>query len=182
MTDEIVPAHPLLKGLVECGRGESSIVFDKGDDIAVYKIVMCPVTYAFLTSSERPVGSHYPIVFADHGEIGKTSHGYPMHLLEMEKLYPLPDNSEAQVLAKKIHVAYLEGCHRWSNLAGDMGQMALYAMTRTPMGFSIDIQEALSRLSSFVQDFQAIPDLLSRNNLMMRKDGTLVFSDPVFLG
>lgn len=182
VTAERLPDHPLLRGCRELGRGESSIVFDKGDDEAVYKVVMCPAAYDFLASPERPVGDHYPRVFADHGIIGYTSLGYPMHLLEIEKLYPLPEDSSAEAVAQKIRIAYLEGCHRWSHWAGDMGAMALNAMVRTPMGFSMDILEALNRLSTFVEEFHALPDLLNRNNLMMRKDGTLVFSDPVFSG
>lgn len=180
VTAERVPEHPLLAGRPELGRGESSIVLDKGDDQAVYKVVMCPMTYAFLTSPERPVGDHYPQVFADHGIIGQTSFGTPIYLLEIEKLYPLPEDSAAEAIAHKIRLAYLENCHRWSHWAGDMGAMALCAMTRTPMGFSQDILEALDRLSVFVQDFHALPDLLNKDNLMMRKDGTLVFADPVF--
>lgn len=182
VTAERLPEHPLLQGRKELGRGEFSIVIDKGDDEAVYKVVMCPATYAFLASPERPVGDHYPKVFADHGVIGFTSMGYPIYLLEIEKLYPLPEGSEAEALAQKIRLAYLENCHRWSHWAADMGAMALNAMTRTPMGFSMDILDALGRLSRFVDDYHALPDLLNRNNLMMRKDGTLVFSDPVFSG
>lgn len=180
VTAERLPDHPLLRGCRELGRGESSIVLDKGDDLAVYKVVMCPATYAFLTSPDRPIGDHYPLVFADHGVIGLTSFGGPIHLLEIEKLYPLPDDSAAEAVAHKIRLAYLENCHRWSHWAGDMGAMALSAMTRTPMGFSQDILEALNRLSVFVEDFHALPDLLNKDNLMMRKDGTLVFADPVF--
>jgi hypothetical protein len=182
VTAETVPDHPLLRGRRELGRGEFSVVIDKGDDLAVYKVVMCPATYAFLASPDRPVGDHYPRVFADHGVIGATTMGYPIHLLEIEKLYPLPAGSEAEAIAQKIRLAYLENCRRWAHWAGEMGAMALTAMTRTPMGFSMDILDALSGLSQFVDDYHAFPDLLNKNNLMMRKDGTLVFSDPVFSG
>lgn len=182
VTAERLPDHPLLRGCRELGRGESCVVLDKGDGETVFKVVMCPATYAFLTSPDRPVGDHYPKVLADHGVIGTTSLGYPMHLLEVEKLYPLPEGSEAEAVAQRIRLAYLECCHHWSHWAGDMGAMALGAMTRTPMGFSMDILDALNRLSDFVDAYQALPDLLNRDNLMMRKDGTLVFSDPVFSG
>lgn len=182
VTDEPIPAHSLLQGKTELGRGESCIVLDKGDDERVYKIVTCPATYAFLASPERPAGDHYPRLFTDHGKIGETRQGFPIYLLEMEKLYPLDATTEAYVQAEKIRLAYLEGCHRWASWAGGMGAMALLSMTRTPMGFSSDILEALQKLSVFVEEFQALPDLLNKNNLMMRKDGTLVFADPIFLG
>ena len=182
VTAEQLPDHPLLRECPEIGRGESSIVLDKGDDLAIYKAVMCPASYAFLASPDRPVGDHYPQVFADYGIIGTTSLGYPIHLLELEKLYPLLANSDAEAIAEKIREAYLEGCRRWCNWAGEMGAMALSAMVCTPMGFSLDILDALGRLAAFVEEYQALPDLLNRNNLMMRRDGTLVFSDPVFSG
>lgn len=40
-----VPAHPLLDGKPEIGRGEYSIVLDKGDGERVYKIVSSPADY-----------------------------------------------------------------------------------------------------------------------------------------
>jgi len=43
------------------------------------------------------------------------------------------------------------------------------------------LQEALRALSDFVEEYQVLPDILNANNLMMRTDGTLVFSDPVFI-
>ena len=44
-----------------------------------------------------------------------------------------------------------------------------------PRAFDLnELQEEVSSLSPWV-----MPDLLSRDNLMMRKDGTLVFSDPI---
>jgi hypothetical protein len=33
----------------------------------------------------------------------------------------------------------------------------------------------------FSGEYDALPDLMKADNLMMRKDGTLVFSDPVFM-
>lgn len=179
---DCIPDHPLLRGKSEIGRGETCVVFDKGDDQAVYKVVMSSASYAFYTDPERPVGRHYPRLIADHGVIGTGLSGYPMHLIEMEKLYPIPDGSEAAALAASITTAYLKACRGWAVFAGEMGSLALFSLTRTPLGWSDDMREALSSLNKFTEDFQVLPDLLNRNNLMVRKDGTLVFSDPVFLG
>jgi hypothetical protein len=49
------------------------------------------------------------------------------------------------------------------------------------MGVGDSLQQALAALSDFVEAYQVLPDLLNANNLMMRTDGTLVFSDPVFI-
>ena len=43
------------------------------------------------------------------------------------------------------------------------------------------MQDAIRALSDFVDSYQVLPDILNANNLMVRKDGTLVFSDPVFI-
>ena len=40
-----VPSHPLLDGKAEIGRGEYSVVIDKGDGERVYKIVSSPADY-----------------------------------------------------------------------------------------------------------------------------------------
>ena len=49
-----VPAHPLLDGRKEIGRGEYSIVLDNGDGERVYKIVSSPADYFLYTADDRP--------------------------------------------------------------------------------------------------------------------------------
>jgi len=179
-----VPNHPLLDGKTEIGRGESSIVVDKGDGERVYKILSSPADYFMHTAEDRPRGLHFPIVYADHGIIGTAVSGYPFHLLEIEKLYPLAKGSAAATLALQIMEVYWSSCLQWRNLGLNMGRIALHHMASTPFGFhsSQPMQETLKALSNFVDEYQILPDLLKTDNLMMRKDGTLVFSDPVFIG
>jgi hypothetical protein len=69
----------------------------------------------------------------------------------------------------------------WRNLAQDMGRIALHHLVVTPMGWTDTVQDSLKALESFSSDYDALPDLIKADNLMMRKDGTLVFSDPVFM-
>lgn len=176
-----VPAHPLLDGKPEIGRGEYSIVLDKGDGERVYKIVSSPADYFLYTAEDRPRGEHFPVVYADHGVIGRAQSGYPMHLLEMEKLYPLADDAPAAELARRLIEVYWSACQQWSRLGSDMGRIALYDMTMNPLELTNGMQKAVKALSDFVEDYQVLPDILNANNLMMRKDGTLVFSDPVFI-
>ena len=128
-----VPAHPLLDGLPELGRGESSIVLDPGDGQRVFKLVSSPADYFYLAADDRPTGLHFPRLFHDHGIIGKASSGYSFRLLEIERLLP-------ESLVK-----------------------------------------AVAALSDFIEEYPVQPDILNPHNLMMRADGTLVFSDPVFL-
>ncbi|HRD33710.1 MAG TPA: hypothetical protein PLR02_05600 [Rhodocyclaceae bacterium] len=178
---DTVPAHPLLEGKREIGRGEYSIVLDKGDDERVYKIVSSPADYFLLTADDRPSGTHFPIVFADHGIVGRASSGYPFHLIEMEKLYPLDAGSPAEDLAKRLIDIYWAACEQWSILGMDMGRIALHQLAQSSIDIGDAMQESLAALSDFIEEYQVLPDILNADNLMMRKDGTLVFSDPVFI-
>jgi hypothetical protein len=49
------------------------------------------------------------------------------------------------------------------------------------MGWAQTLQESFKALETFSVEYDALPDLLKADNLMIRKDGTLVFSDPVFM-
>ena len=179
-----VPDHPLLNGRKEIGRGESTIVLD-GDVVdgqaRVFKILSSPTDYAYYTADDRPTGRHFPVVFADHGTAGRSSRGFPFYIVEVEKLYPLPGSGDASELASKISTSYFDACMLWRNLAQDMGRIALHHLVVTPMGWNDTVQESLKALEEFSGEYDALPDLMKADNLMMRLDGTLVFSDPVFM-
>ncbi len=179
-----VPDHPLLQGRKELGRGENTIVLE-GDEVdgqeRVFKLLSSPTDYAYYTAEDRPTGQHFPVVFADHGTVGRSSRGFPFHIVEVERLYPLPGSGEASELATKLTSSYFDACVMWRNLAHDMGRIALHHLAATPMGWAETMQQSLRCLEVFVQDYDALPDLIKADNLMMRKDGTLVFSDPVFM-
>lgn len=176
-----VPPHPLLDGRPELGRGEYSIVLDKGDGERVYKVVSSPADYFLYTADDRPRGEHFPVVFADHGVIGRAQSGYPFHLIEMERLYPLKANTPAAELATRLIEFYWSACQQWSRLGTDMGRIALYHLAVTPFDMNENIRQSIKALSDFVEEYHVLPDILNTNNMMMRKDGTLVFSDPVFI-
>lgn len=177
-----VPAHPLLEGKKEIGRGQHSIVLDKGDGERVYKLVTSPADYWLHTAADRPRGKHFPIVYADHGDVGVARSGYRMYLLETERLYPLTPNAQAAVLASQLVQAYWDGCLRWRELGAQMGRVAMYHLAvGGPFAWDQSLQAALKTLAEFVEDYEVMPDLLKTDNLMVRKDGTLVFSDPVFV-
>jgi hypothetical protein len=180
-----VPDHPLLNGRKEIGRGENTIVLD-GDVVDgqehVFKVLSSPTDHAYYTAPDRPTGPHFPIVYADHGTVGRSSRGFPFHIVEVEKLYALPGSGDASELAGKISTSYFDACMLWRNLAQDMGRIALHHLVVTPMGWTDTVQQSLKALEGFSTEYDALPDLIKADNLMMRKDGTLVFSDPVFMG
>jgi len=181
---DAVPDHPLLNGRQEIGRGENTIVLD-GDVINgqehVFKVLSSPTDYAYYTAPDRPIGRHFPVVYADHGTAGRSSRGFPFHIVEVEKLYPLPGAGDAAELATKISSSYFDACLIWRNLAQDMGRIALHHLVVTPLGWTHAVRESLKALEIFSGEYGALPDLMKADNLMMRKDGTLVFSDPVFM-
>ena len=180
-----IPDHPLLNGRVEIGRGENTIVLD-GDVVdgkaRVFKVLSSPTDYAYYTAPDRPIGPHFPILYADHGVAGRSSRGFPFYIVEVEKLYPLPGSGNAAEIATKISTSYFDACRMWRNLAQDMGRIALHHLVVTPtMGWDDAVQQSLKALEVFSNEYGALPDLIKADNLMMRIDGTLVFSDPVFM-
>ncbi len=179
-----VPDHPLLRGRKEIGRGESTIVLE-ADTIdgneRVFKVLSSPTDYAYYTADDRPTGQHFPVVYADHGTVGRSSRGFPFHIVEVERLYPLPGIGDAAEVATKLSTSYFDACMMWRNLAQDMGRIALHHLVVTPMGWTDALKESLKAVEDFSTEYGALPDLIKADNLMMRKDGTLVFSDPVFM-
>ena len=186
-----VPDHPLLNGRKEIGRGENTIVLD-GEVVdgqaRVLKVISSPTDYDFLTAPNRPTGLHFPVVHADHGEVGLSSRGYPFHIVEVEKLYPLPDDGitsevgAASDLASQISTLYCEACLEWRHMSQKMGRMALHQLVVAPMDWPDSVLQSLRALEVFADVYEALPDLIKPDNLMLRKDGTLVFSDPFFMG
>lgn len=176
-----VPAHPLLADRTEIGRGEYSIVLDHPDAERVYKVISSPADLFLYTAEDRPRGPHFPIVFAVHGVIGRAQSGYPFHLLEMERLYPLAPGTPAAELAERLIDAYWSACQNWQQLGPDMGRVALYHLSLHPPALEAGLVAALRALSDFVEEYRVLPDILNADNLMARKDGTVVFSDPVFI-
>ncbi len=138
-----VPDHPLLKGRKEIGRGESTIVLE-ADTVdgqeRVYKILSSPTDYAYYTAEDRPTGRHFPVVFADHGTVGRSSRGFPFHIVEVEKLYPLPVAGEAAEVATKISSSYFDACMIWRNLT--------FPLLHQPRLFSRSFTTCMRKLNS----------------------------------
>jgi hypothetical protein len=178
---DAIPSHPLLQTATELGRGEHSIVLDYGHPDRVLKLVSSPADYFFYTAADRPYGEHFPIVHADHGIVGRAQSGFPFHLIELERLFPIPNHSQAAQLACYLTDQFWCGCQRWAKLAENMGRIALYHMVVEPGNLPNSLQQALKALSDFIESYEVSPDLLNPGNLMIRKDGTLVLSDPVFI-
>ena len=178
---ESLPDDPRIRGRLELGRGARSVTLDGGKD-EVLKILACPASYLFLTDPTGPKGPHFPEVFEDCGVIGETRDGYPLHLLRMERLFPLVGPSAALEMARHLQNGYFEACQAWWGFSEDMGRLALSSMARAASPYWPEsVRDALRGLERFLDEVRAEPDLLHLSNMMMRADGTLVLSDPVFI-
>lgn len=179
--EERLPDDPRIRGRLELGRGARSVTLDGGEG-EVLKVLACPASYLLLTDPAGPKGPHFPRVFEDCGVIGATRDGYPLHLLRMERLFPLVGPSAAMEMARHLQQGYFEACQAWWGFSEDMGRLALSSMTRAASPFwPSSVQDALCSLERFLDEVRAEPDLLHLSNMMMRADGTLVLSDPVFI-
>ena len=90
-----------------------------------------------------------------------------------------PTSPAADAARRLIH-AWWDLCQQWQQLGQMMGRIALQQLTELkPPPFDAGMKQAVETLARFAETYRVIPDLLSRDNLMMRKDGTLVFSDPI---
>ena len=176
-----VPQHPLLAGREELGRGEYSIVLRADNPEHVLKVVSSPADYFLYTADDRPRGPHFPVIHADLGIVGRAQSGYPFHLIEMERLYPITAGSATAKLANTLIENYWAGCQQWRQLGTSMGRIALYHMTQGTLAVGDSVLAGLKSLSDFTEEYRVHPDILNADNMMMRKDGTLVFSDPVFI-
>ena len=160
--------------------GHGEVVLDAGDGKRVFKVVSSPADYFYLAADDRPRGIHFPRLFHDHGVIGMASSGYSFRLLEIERLQPV--SGEAEQLARLLSRAYWEGCEKWANMGVNRGRLALYHISQEPPpGLPDSLVQAIASLSDFIEEYPVQPDILNPHNLMMRPDGTLVLSDPVFL-
>ena len=171
---------PRLEGLPQIGEGEHCRVYDEGNG-RVLKVTDCPAAHTFLTDPDSPRGRHYPVVHADYGEVGRTERGLPIYMVEMERLLPLEVGTLPWAVARTISSTYEQGCRSWMSFGENMTTLAFGSLLRTPLGLSQDIHDALQGLYGFVQSNQLRADFLKTENMMMREDGTLVFSDPVFV-
>ena len=89
---------------------------------------------------------------------------------------------EAEDQARRLSAAYWEGCEKWANMGVNRGRLALYHITQAPPPeLPASLIQAVAALSDFIEEYPVQPDILNPYNLMMRPDGTLVLSDPVFL-
>lgn len=106
---------------------------------------------------------------------------FPFILLKSKNSIPCPANGDATELASKISTSYFDACMLWRNLE-DMGRIATCThLVVTPMGWNDTVQDSLKALEVFSGEYDALPDLMKADNLMMRKKTAHWFSPTLFL-
>jgi len=149
-------------------RGTFSAVFETPDPTRVLKLTTDATNYAYLTEGFAPDGPHKPVVLHDHGEVGETSEGVTLYLLELERLQKVTTGTENGLLARRIV--------RYANKNPDK---------RYPddpdhiPGMPPSLVRFMDDLNHFIFHSAFAPDV-HWGNFMERADGTLVVSDPVF--
>lgn len=177
--------HPLLRGKPIIGRGVYGAVFDNGK--TVLKLTACDKSAMLLTDPViGPKGRHFPKLIEDHGVIGCDRgpiSDTPLHLLEIEKLAPVPRGGPLRALVRKILEAlpvhrastYDHRAPIWQN-----EREQLFQMSRVDKRLPISIRSALRELGNFIHHSEALLDLHAQN--FMVRGGTLVLNDPVYPG
>ena len=181
----VINSHPALKGKQRIGRGFYSVVFDNED--TVLKLTADAHHYDLLQFYAE--GPHFPKVIVNHGCVGEQKRGgFPLYLLEIEKLVKVPGKTDNSRLVYKM-------CKAASRIMAvktpvferhaDKIQMArivpetFYQMAEDkdlPAG----IRDGLEQLGRFSLDYDGVGMDFHPINFMQRETtGELVLSDPI---
>lgn len=169
-------SHPALVGKKPFARGSRAALFEGSTPERVFKLTVDQPSYLYLTDGTAPTGVHVPIVFEDHGEIGTTSRDEPMYLVETERLYRRPRGyALSRVLRQAYEMAeeeYRNNDYRFPPSLPDLDDQ--------PEWLPIGLARFFAELNVFVSNTESRLDLCWRSNYMVRANGELVASDPVF--
>jgi hypothetical protein len=149
-------------------RGTFSAVFETPDPTRVLKLTTDASHYSYLTDGCSPTGPHKPVVLVDHGDIGETSEGLTLYLVELERLQKVRVGTQNGLLTRRI-VRYTD------NAPDRRYPEDTEAIANIPESLC----EFFEELNHFIFNFAYCPDVLW-SNFMERADGTLVVNDPVF--
>lgn len=181
---DLVFDYFLFVGRWEIGCGESIIVFD-GDVVdgqeCVFKVFFLFIDYVYYMVLDWLIGKYFFVVYVDYGIVGWFSCGFLFYIVEVEKFYLFFGDGDVVEVVIKLSVLYFDVCLMWCNLVQDMGCIVLYYLVVMLMGWSDVVQYLLKVLEGFLDEYGVLFDFIKVDNLMMCKDGMLVFFDLVFM-
>lgn len=172
---------PELKGLKRLARGTFCAVYDKG--ATVMKLTADRHQFDFGADIYGPKGEHFATVTHSESEVGETSSGLGLHLMEAEKLDKLSTGDAAlrklgRKLVKEMNESYTS--QRMSSRGGDAMKMASVvacAHTLKQDWLPASLKEAIEDLEAFFCNFGGSLDIHGAN--LMRRDDCLILNDVV---
>lgn len=190
--------HPLLKGKPLLGSGTFSGVFEGSSEDTVLKLTIDEASYIFHTDELlRRTGQHFTKVLDNYGKVGTftTSKNIkrtkitqpieldvPVYLYEVERLEKIPTTSEYSTLARKLSRDWRREACQSGDLEENVRALHVVQHLRDNSYFQFEhptIMDALEEVGTFIRDYgEAFPDIHS-GNMMQRKDGSFVLSDPI---
>lgn len=175
--------HEALKGKKLIGRGAFSMVFEGSKPNTVYKVTLDDVNYWMLNCCAAGVShKHFPKVYNNFGAIGDVSinkNSHTIFMYEMERLNKLERGTEASnvsTILTKLQNASFGNVFKYGPI-----NRALFQIQDMMQSKSLpkSIMNALRQLEEFAYSYEHIGLDMHRANFMMRKNGTLVLSDPL---
>lgn len=176
--------HPLLEGKKPIGRGCFSAIFEGTRKNTVLKLTVDDIGYwLFNCWAAKVEHRHFPRIIDSHGDIGTVKLGgtdYPLFLFEMEKLEKIQHGTDTKRLAMKIQDTARTASNKaclWMRDDLRSAMMVQHMMQDTALPRSI--RNALGQLENFCCNYPDGQMDLHINNMMQRKNGDLVITDPL---
>lgn len=164
----LIRKHPLLSASNILGRGSFCLVFKTSDPTRVLKLIADPQHVQYLLDKNLTRSVFRPKVYQNHGTVGNTLAGVPIHLIEVERLYRLRPGEENYALAMHIVRFYERSSKDF--------------LPQTKRQFpcaNLRMLEFIRKLNTYKKTKHMSFDMHAAN-FMQRSDGRIVFSDPFF--
>ena len=174
--------HPVLKGKKIIGRGVFSIVFEGTRKNAVLKLTCDQYAYRMLNDDHCAVTHrHFPRVSKNYSRVGNVKlagRDFPIYLYEMERLEELQFGTEQRKLALKLCKSVdLSDWKTASTMSRIQTALALEDAAKDK-NMPRSIKNALMDLGRFCRAMPGAGLDLHMGNIMRRKNGEIVFTDP----
>lgn len=176
--------HSLLEGKKPIGRGCFSAIFEGTRKNTVLKLTVDNFGYwLFNCWTAKVEHRHFPRIIDSHGDIGTVKLGgtdYPLFLFEMEKLEKIKPGTDTKRLAMNIQNAVRTANDKvdlWMRNDLRSAMMVQHMTQNTTLPRSI--RNALGQLENFCFSYPGGQIDLHINNMMQRKNGELVITDPL---
>lgn len=163
---QLIRGNPLLSHATIIGSGNFCKVFRASKKTRVLKLTADRTHYEYLVDANSPKGIFKPLVYRDMGKIGRTGTDMDVYLVEVERLREIGFGSENEKVIHKL-IDFEDKNDR------------LPVTRKEAPGLPRELLQFMKELNEFTNLGSAHYDLC-RRNFMERRNGTLVFSDPVF--